>query len=110
MKLTKSQLRRIIKEEITAVVTESDYEETFGRAGLQKLAPMDHAGYSRRTDVEEADPTDRERIASVLASSEYAIDDAAIASILGIIEKSARRKSEDGPEEWDIDGNVTNDD
>jgi len=106
MKLTKSQLRKIIKEEITAVVAEDDD----GRIGLQKLAPMDHAGYSRRTDVDEADPTDRERIASVLASSEYAIDDAAIASILGIIEKSARRRAQFGPEEWDIYGNITNDD
>ena len=106
MKITKSQLKKLIKEEIDTVVSENEEDR---RGPLQKLSPMDHEGYSSRADIDEADPTDRERMASVLANPNYNIDDETIAALLAIIVAKARKRTFGGPEEMDIYGKVTND-
>tara|TARA_R110000744_G_scaffold7682_2_gene26573 strand:- start:6761 stop:7084 length:324 start_codon:yes stop_codon:yes gene_type:complete len=106
MKITKSQLRKLIKEEIDAVVSENEEDR---RGPLQKLSSMDHEGYSSRADIDEPDLTDRERMASVLANTRYIIDDETIAALLAIIVAKARKRDQYGPEEMDIYGKVTND-
>ena len=106
MKITKSQLKKLIKEEIDAVVSENEEDR---RGPLQKLSSMDHEGYSKRVDIDEPDLTDRERMASVLANPNYEMNDETIAALLAIIVAKARKTAEYGPEVMDIYGKVTND-
>jgi len=104
MKLTKKQLKKIIKEEIAAVVAEDDD----GRIGLQKLPAMDHAGYSSRVDsAEEHSNSSRRGMAEILLDDdEYKISDRALAAIWKILEKAVRVKAQFGPEVWDIHGEL----
>jgi len=106
MKLTKNQLRKMIKEEIVEVITENDGEDD-GRIALQKLPAMDHAGYSDRVDADEPPARSRDDIARILLDDrQYRISQKALDGIWKILEKAVRVHARFGPEVWDIHGKL----
>ena len=99
MKLTKKQLMKIIKEELSTTVGESTTKAEFG--------PEEWDEEGNIVNDEESPLNSRREMARIIADErEYKISDRALAAIFKIMEKAVRVKAEFGPEVWDIHGEL----
>lgn len=107
MKITKKQLRKIIKEELGKVI-----EGTYTAASGLEYSDTDRHGWGRLDRAHGTeDPVDspegsREHIVEILSDSDWKISPAALKKIFAILEKHAYEEGEYGGEKTNIHGDL----
>jgi len=92
MRITKSELKKIILEEYQRI----PFEEGYG------------AGFGDGEDEEDPPRESRAGVMQILSDKDYIVSDKALLQIWKILEKDVRQKAQFGPEVWDIHGNIVN--